>query len=286
MTKVKWLIEQDMFDEDLDSIRRAITKLGMEYKMFKYLPFVEEQNFEKYYSPVECVIVYGSINLTKIVSRSIGWVPGVWCNRENLKCTSYYNALGKYLLNDEYVMLPYGELIRSRDFLFKVFGGEALFMRPDSPFKCFAGTTVTKHHYKENIEALGFYDVTPNELVVVSSAKKLREEWRLMIIDGRVVAGSQYREDTWFKARENFLDEVGVFAGEIAQAYVADKAFVVDIARLPTGELKLIELNSFSSSGWYLADKEAIVEAAAELAIREWEDIYGWSNWKKGETND
>lgn len=272
---VKWLLERDVFHEDLDPIKEAIASAGMEYKEVRYIPMGADNNFFDYYVPTECVIPYGSINFTAAINREISWVPGVWGNRKTLECTHYYPRLGKYLLNDDYIMLPYGEMLRRSDFLFNTLGKNTqLFVRPSSPSKTFTGQTISGYHYEDDVKRLGFYDVEPESLVIVSSPKDIDVEWRMIVIDGKVVAGSQYKTETLTQIREGYPDEVLSYAQEIANAYRLDDAYVIDVAK-SNGELKLIEVNSFSSSGWYLADKPAIVSAAADLAIKQYEDYWG-----------
>lgn len=274
---VKWLLERDVFHEDLDPIKDAITAAGMEYKEVRYVPLGAPNNFYEYYGQNECVIAYGSINFTAAVNRETNWYPGVWGNRKNLECTSYYPRLGKFLLNSEYIMLPYGELKRAKHHLFNIldkFASGGIFLRPNSPLKSFTGQVVSWTRFDEDVNRLGFYDVEPEHLVIASSMKEIKLEWRMIVIDGSVVAGSQYKEDTLTQIREEVPIEVWDYAQVIANEYRLDDAYVIDIGK-SFDELKMIEVNSFSSSGWYLANKPILVNAAAELAVKQYEEHYG-----------
>lgn len=273
---VKWLLEQDVFHEDLDPIIEAIKAAGMEYKVVKYIPLGAKNNFHDYFPGDACVIPYGSINFTAAVNREANWIPGVWGNRKHLQCSYYYPKLGKFLLNDPYIMLPYGELKRCKHHLFNIFDKFAsggVFVRPDSPLKSFTGQVISWSRLEEDVDRLGFYDVEPEHMVIVSSMKDIAVEWRMIVIDGKVVAGSQYKTETLTQIREGYPDEVLTYAQEIANAYRLDDAYVIDVAQVGN-DLKLIEVNSFSSSGWYLADKPAIVKAASELALKEYKWHY------------
>lgn len=273
---VKWLLEQDVFHEDLDPIMEAIKAAGMGYKVVKYIPLGAPNNFYDYYGQHECVIPYGSINFTAAVSRETNWYPGVWGNRKHLECTHYYPRLGKFLLNSEYIMLPYGELKRKKHHLFNVldkFASGGIFLRPNSPLKSFTGQVVSWTRFDEDVNRLGFYDVEPEHLVIASSMKEISREWRMIIVDGSVVAGSQYKEDTLTQIREEVPIQVWDFAQEVANEHRLDDAYVIDVGSYE-GMLKLIEVNSFSSSGWYLADKPSIVNAAAKLAVKQYEEHY------------
>ena len=48
-------------------------------------------------------------------------------------------------------MLPYGELKRKKDYLFKLFGdNDFIFVRPDSGFKTFTGDVVNYNNYENS----------------------------------------------------------------------------------------------------------------------------------------
>lgn len=276
--KAKWLLEKDTFEENLDGIKDAIKAQGMEYKIVDYVPF-EGMKFEGMYADDDCVVVYGSLGMCQQVRRKAKLVPGVYCDLDKFKCTYYYPRLGKYLLNSNYVMLPYGELLRQRAFLFDTIDlvkQGAIFIRPDSGFKTFTGQVVNHKKFAEAVEYLGFYDVTPEALVVVSSIKKIHEEWRLVVVDGQAVSASQYKENGLVKLREGAPDAVYALANEIADTLrpVFDRCFTVDICRTGVDDLSLVEINSFSASGLYVTDKMAVIEAVSKAAVADYEEIH------------
>ena len=118
MPDVKWLLENDVFDEDLQPLIDEIERQGMEVKVQRHRSFdTEREDIATWYPPDACVVFYGSIGFARQVQRKAPWVPGVYCTWDNYRCTHYYPAFGDKLLNKDYVMLPLGELERRGDFL-------------------------------------------------------------------------------------------------------------------------------------------------------------------------
>ncbi|GAG46085.1 unnamed protein product, partial [marine sediment metagenome] len=129
--KVKWLIEDYEHDSSLQPILDEIEMQRMEYEVVKYEPW-ESGTFNQYPNE-DCVVFYGTLNLGRQLQREKGWIPGVYCNFKNLCCKAYYSYWGKYLFNQDYIMLPMMEIKRRQDEIFKQFGvDDAIFIRPDS----------------------------------------------------------------------------------------------------------------------------------------------------------
>lgn len=272
--KPKWLLEADVFEENLDDIRAAITSQGMEYKMINYVPF-DGLDFTDFYDPTDCVVAYGSLGLIRQLLRKTKWIPGAWCNLDVFKCQYYYPRLAQYLLNSNYVMLPYGELNRQKDLLFDAVGSnDSLFIRPSNGYKTFTGKVVNRETYSKDVDFFGFYDVEPEELVVVAEPKNIREEWRLVVVNKRVVASSLYKDWGVNRTREGCPDEVLVFADEVISTWQPETCWVLDICSTKHSGLRVVEINSFSSSGLYACNKNDVVAAVSNAAVLEFKDFY------------
>lgn len=98
-------------------------------------------------------------------------------------------------------------------------------------------------------------------------------EWRLVVVDGTVVAGSQFAVGGQKAVTPDCPPAVRAFA-ELVLADVtwrADPAFMLDVCEA-AGRLWLVELNSFSGSWLYRCDLPAVVSAASDLAGRCWRE--------------
>jgi len=272
MPKVNWLLEEKMFEENIEGLQHAIIKQGMEFKNIKYIPF-KETDFKNYYDPSDCVVFYGSLNLGREIQRNTDWIPGSFCNLKNFECVHYYPQLSKFLLNNRYIMLPFGDLLQQKDFLFDTLGNnDCLFIRPSTGFKSFAGTIISKQNYEQEISNFGFGVIESDKIVVVSEPQNLIEEWRLVAADKVIVTGSQYKNSGIVGNNPHVPDEVIEFGNQVAAVWQPDRAFTVDVCRTRSGDFRLIEINSFSSSGLYACDMDKIVKAVSMSAIKEWID--------------
>jgi len=279
--KTSWLLEKDVFDENLASLKEAITSQGMEFKEWDVTswgvwPTQEgDDAILNLFQPEEdCVIFYGSLQTARRLQQKAKWIPGVYATLPNYECTHYYAYLGKYLLNSDYVMLPFGELNRRKDWLLKTLGNNGcLFIRPSSGFKIFTGKVVYKETWDKDIELLGWYDVEPEKTVVVAEPRNILKEWRIVIVDKKVVTGSLYRSCGTVDQQSGLPQDVLDYANEIAsQGFQPDRAWTADICQVSDG-LQLLEIGSFSCAGLYKCDMQKVVQAVSETSLAEWKEI-------------
>ncbi len=172
--------------------------------------------------------------------------------------------LRRNLLHPKWAILPASELIQRGDELFDQIGdGQKLFVRPDSPLKPFSGRVVTKG--KLTLAALdhGFYYDDPNLPVVAAPVQTVSREWRFVIVNRRVVAGSGYQADGRIATSNDALDNARQFAAEVVESLPPpDPVYVLDVCETSHG-LRLIELNPFSGADLYGCDGPSIVSAIA-----------------------
>lgn len=61
MKTVKWLLENDIFNEELDPLIEEIKKQGMEMKIHNHVPFEGDESWLKLYNEDDCVIFWGRV---------------------------------------------------------------------------------------------------------------------------------------------------------------------------------------------------------------------------------
>ncbi len=279
---VKWIVEDGPFAEDLTPLIEEIKRQQHEVFVVKYAPF-ESGKYDQA-DKDDCVICYGSINLIRQIQRTKPWIPGTWCNFANMECRRYYAHWGKYVLNSQAFLLPLGEVIRRGLQLFVDFGQDSLFIRPNSGTKSFVGHVISALDLESNLRALSAYN-DQEELVLLAPVKNISDEWRFVIGDRKLIACFLYKLDGNTDT-ESFgiqLDcpprEARELAEKIAEEiWQPDPIYTIDIcghlstkARCKT--YHLLEVNSFSCSGFYGCNPRSIVREASRLAINEWKDI-------------
>jgi len=262
--KPLWVIQENMDGVDTSGLREEIVRHGM---IFDLVPHrLGGQLGFGQYDPQQCILYYGEIDFVRQVITRAPFIPGAWCNFKNMQCSTYYAYLGEHLLNDRYIMMPVGDLLRQIDRITIDWCSDRVFIRPDSGAKPFTGYVVDikeKHKIGQLVESVG-----PDTLVVVAPAKAITAEWRFVVCDRKVVTGCRYlpTESPDYPADSLRLAE------KVSQLeWQPDLCYTVDIAE-SEGEMRVLELNSFSCSGFYECDPAAIVEHASCVAREEWAD--------------
>jgi hypothetical protein len=268
-----WLIEAGVYGAEAAPLLDEIRRQGMAGEVLPH------QALKKDSAPVvrgqplpsdACVIGYGTFPFARQIQLHHRWVPGAWCSVENLDCAVYFAFFGRYLLNQQYTILPGVEAIRQRDWLFSVHGcNEKVFARPTSCHKLFVGRCVEQQSFAASL-APTRYD--PTALVVIAAPQPIAREWRLIVVGDRVVSGSQYALRGERAVVAGCPSEVQSFAAAMLAEvrWRPDPIFMLDLGE-SAGQLWLIELNSFSCSWFYGCELPAVVATASELAERSWQ---------------
>jgi len=225
------------------------------------------------FDPKECILCYGDIDFVRQFYQRAPFIPGAWCNFRNMRCSTYYAYLGKYLLNKNYTIVPLGDLSRRWD-EFAYYHNplypspQEVFIRPDSGTKPFTGYVVNPEE-KHKIQTLS-ETVGPETLVVIAPKKEITKEWRFVVCDKKIIAGCQY-----LPTESQYYDTQALcLAIEISRnEWEPDRCYTIDIAE-SEGKMYLLEINSFSCSGFYACNIESIVRCAGEVAIVEWMEYY------------
>ena len=218
----------------------------------------------------EINLAYGSIGFIQRLRKYNN--PGPWCNWEAMKCTSYYPAVGKYLLNKDYVMIPVGDIARKMPELLRRFKGK-MFIRPNSGNKCFSGFV-----FDGNVDHFMYRHMLHScvdELAVVSSCKTIDAEWRVFCTNERLISWSLYKEKGMMKMEHGCNVAVSNICKDVIEALYPfpDPIFVLDICK-SEGSYHLLEMGSFSCAGMYDCDVNEIVRIATEIAIEDHNEIF------------
>jgi hypothetical protein len=273
--RVHWLIDGIAFEQYCDELVAAVEGRGGVARLVNSpLPpygWDDVQGADrKSFAPGSCVVTVGDIDLVLRVRTDGLWQPGVFATVEHFYCSHYFPPLGRFLLNGDYTMLPFGDFERCAELLFRTFGKDGkVFVRPDSPLKLFAGLVVSRETLARDLEFMAFYDVPIEALVVVSSPKEIESEWRFVIADQTIVAGSRYKHCSQMTAEPGYEQGAYEFAASVLQTgFAPDPVWVMDVCRTADGKYRLLEVGGFSFSNLYGCDKDAVVAAVSETAVR------------------
>jgi len=282
MMDVKWVLENGLFHVGLDRIAEEIKRQGMEYEMMDYhKDFMQYQNQwvpEKFGSD-DCVVCIGSFQKIDCWNKkNPNWIS--WCNLINFKCSSYFPMFGKYLINNKYVMMPFSEFIRQKHDVTLYLNSDRnpsrwkdmeIFIRPDSGRKTFSGQIFPY----SDIENHPIYPLISNDcMVILAPPKKIEKEWRFIVVEERVITGSQYHDNFEIKIESGYDPKAFEFAQIVVNEtkYQPDPAYIMDIGKTKEG-FGVVEINSFSCSDIYMSDAEIFVKEISNLAKKEYYSI-------------
>lgn len=213
-------------------------------------------------------VCYGPIKFIKQCHKH-NFTPGGFGFKDNISLEHYMsNVPLDWFLNGDGLILTWGMFRKQLDKFTNSF------IRPVSPYKTFTGfsiDTLDELIFEVNsIEQLN--NIQPEERIFIALKKEILGEFRFVIVDGEVVTGSEYRWDDVLDIRSDVDKDCEFLAQMVGRhPWQPDVAYVVDIAKTNSGP-RIIEYNSFASSGLYACDTDKIVKAVNKAAIN---DFYG-----------
>jgi hypothetical protein len=279
--KPTWFIHhrQDDFDVEMQRLVYIPQEMGMQVVAGKEVPF-GGTNFSILPQERIPVIFHGGIGLLRQAQKvKQPWIPYIWCDWDLLACRSYYAHWGAYLLQREYAFYPFGELLRLKDKLYRAFGyaqrdDKQIFIRPDSNDKIFNGELIAEGRFDYWHRHAAWNQPPADTLCVVCRPEQIKKEYRLIIKNKKVIAGSQYRSQGYIDIDAAYPDSAIVFAEGMAQIWTPHPIFCLDVALTANDEWVVIECGSVNCAGFYAADLRAIVAGMAEVAEIDWAESY------------
>jgi len=247
-----WVIQEGLSDAGMVELERVLTRFELPYSMHKVVPFIGE--IVPDIDPPNPVIVIGSYSMRHVAKRK-GWLPGFFVN-DNFAYEVWKANWGQELLNYDGIVCRFDSVPETDEF----------FMRPCEDTKSFAGSVFDWAEYcgwRTRVVDLGEDDgstLKADTRVMVSAPKNILREYRLWVVDGRVVTASLYC--TGGRVRyDSHVDGPVIEYGEwLASRWQPDRAFVLDVGLVETRH-QVIEVNCLNAAGLYAANVGKLVEA-------------------------
>jgi hypothetical protein len=261
-TPLKWVIQNNVGKtEDLTKLVDFLDLLGVHWEHIPYIPFD--------LSPVHGVdttgitLFYGSVGLVQRVKNDNRWNPGVFFSPEKLDFFAQANGFGNYLLNYDSKLYTLRDVYEGK----LVMGDkELMFVRPASDTKLFTGDLFTgvelRDEVKRVIEVGNDPRVHQDLYIQIAPPKKISRELRSFVVGGKVSTSAYYGHGKRYDDPE---PEDVAFAEDMAKVYKPLDVYTLDTCLLENGERKVVELNCFNSSGFYLSDIYKLVQDVNNL---------------------
>jgi len=261
---ITWVVESSAFPDSYSAFTRAMRDLG--HQVLEW----QDEWWEQGGGPDlegQVALFHGSLGNADRIARTLAWVPGSFCDTTAFECTSWYERARGWLLHREWVHTTVGALTKDPLGLVGHLARDGqVFVRPNSPLKPFSGRVCSLDRLTLEALDFGFYYDDPETPVVVAHTQQVGREWRFVVVNGRVVAGSGYVADGRIASRlESHASRQ--LADEIAARIAApEPVYVLDVCEV-AGELRLLELNPFSGADLYGCDPISTIDGVAGIAL-------------------
>lgn len=251
-----WAIQSNAVNlMQAEAVANAVIKCGGVAREVEVLPSSNKINFLIEIPNTLDIIPYGS---TKLVELAIEkeW-SGVF--RNNNFSVPIWNEKRQDMLNRDSVSMCAKELPAYTQDLSS---DETIFIRPMIGKKLFPGQLVTIADALGWLKSgrVGKYAFTPETEIAVAKNKIILAETRWFVVDGKVIDGSTYRLRGQQVAIHDNNDNNLKEAQEFADIWLPHPTCVMDLASTDEGT-RVIEFNTFNSSGFYHHDIPKIVKA-------------------------
>jgi hypothetical protein len=264
---MKWVIQKNLVNvEDHDKIQNVCIRQGYGHKSVEVVPFADTLPDVETGEPV---IFYGATMFVYNIYKSGRWSPGVFFDEGKFTTKASIEHYREFMLNYPCEFTTIGEFSASHQPEDKLF-----FVRPVKDLKEFAGDVMEFNEvikWERDLRNLPGCQNNPNLTVAteiaVSEPFGIAHEWRVFIVNGRVSSGSHYRSHRKLNKKGGLPNRVINFAEEMCKIWAPADVFVMDIGE-SSGDLYVIELNCFNSSGFYNSDVDkVVVDISESLAV-------------------
>ena len=288
MKKVNWVVDKYLFDEYEDRLATAIKNSGSNVYFYDDLC---GKTFKEYitgkFTDKDIVVFHGSLQHGMQLSH-LPIYPGTFMTIQNYECYKYYGYYGNLLLNEDYMMMGLNDVLRNKEKIFTYFDRysqkKKVFIRPSDGFKSFAGQLLSYDNFDEEFNVLiqSYGGIDMESVVLISGLQNILEEYRFVIVDGKVISGTTYFDSENVGTFNPHYDKICIdedaikFANSVVKLYQPDKAFTIDVCKtdIEGDEYKLLEIGSFNCASMYGNDYDAIVKSINDLSIKEYDDLF------------
>ena len=256
---IQWVVQRNLVSENiLSEVKEACERINVDYIEVDIIPFTNEL---PYFPTSKRSIFYGSITFNNLVYKNDSLKEGLFFN-ENFNIENYLNKWKEHMLNFDSVLTTFKDLQN-----FNYGFNQPIFIRPNEDDKSFSGEVKEFGEVKTWYEHIKTLNDNPNldlnTKIIVGPPLHIKKEWRLWIVNKKVIASSLYRENFKLKKERGCPQPVIEFAEQRCLEYTPHDVFVMDIA-LCGDSYYIIECGCLNGAGLYMSDIDSIVKNITE----------------------
>jgi hypothetical protein len=214
------------------------------------------------------LILRGSVGFAAWAHTNWSLHPGAF-RSELLRPSAWLPAYGALCLNADAIITTYAEFDAQRTKYENMLGG-SLFIKPADGSKLLSGTVLEPGrslfdaHYSMHRR---WSPIADDFRLLLARVSTTFAEWRFIIAGDKVIARSQYKVGSVVVSHPDAPEGAETVAEAVAKhSWRPTDVFVADVAETEDG-FRLLELNTFGTSGFYDCDLGAIVQAVSPYAI-------------------
>jgi hypothetical protein len=249
-----YIIQNNLFREEGHAkLINCLERFGFEYELVEIKPFIESFEFKTTRTDV---FVFGSLKLARL-SKNLNWYPGALIT-DNHNYEVYSKYYKDNLLNYDSKIVKFGSKFR--------WNYDQLFIRPCLDSKAFTGKVFNKEEwitYRDNQLSNGHDTpyITEDILIQIAMPKKITQEVRHWVVDGKIVTSSTYRRGS-FLVYDAVVDQDSIdFAQEMVNIFQLARTFTIDVGLTRENGWKIIECGSTACAGFYDANMQKLIGA-------------------------
>src|SRR5262245_13584547 len=189
---VTWVLESGVFPESHAGMAAAVDAAGARLVAWSD-PWWRGGEWPRFNGPG---VFHGSLGNADRIARELPWRPGAYCKTDAFRCSAWYPRAQPWLLHRGWRATTVAALVESpsRE-LASLPDGPQVFVRPDSPLKPFSGRVVARERLSLAALDHGYYYEDTALPIIVAPTRSVAREWRYVVVDRCVVAGSAYLAD-------------------------------------------------------------------------------------------
>jgi hypothetical protein len=271
-----WVVQENLYSEaGHEALQDALERGAIPHVFVKFVPFTHTlvpagTDLSAYDDILDApepaidatgeVVVCGS-TLLSVIAKERGWTPGSFIN-DDFHYSQWREHWGDNILNS---IAEVGELASLDPPWAKIF------IRPCRDTKAFTGLVVRQGDFKAWRHDLLSQGRDPEWLgsatqVVASPFREILAEYRIFVVDGKIVAASMYKLGHRVVYDAYVPPFVMDFCRDMVGLWEISRGFVMDVAETPEGP-KIIEINNLNSAGFYACNVGKIVEAVEGMSF-------------------
>lgn len=270
MNELKWLLDERYIKHNESDIIGTLKSLKYDFEVKNY-NYLRESVHKTYqfgdistrFKDEDPMMMLGTIKFVSDHQKAPNPFGSLFFhnNVNMIDVMSNFNQLelDSMFLNGSAKITYIKEVCENIDFYIEKY--DSFFIRPNSSLKSFTGTVITKSNYKDELDfIIKNQMVCKKTLCIVSKFEKIIDETRFVIVGNDVVASSKYIINGEIKSEQGSSEDSMLLAEKIANHKwhtKPDIAYILDIAETKDGA-KAIELNCYSTSGFYLCKTDHI----------------------------